>query len=68
MKQLLLNVLKEHLENCGDIRGCNGEYLSAEVNNAIDLVQRLPSDDEIIRLRAESVELSWTKNPDRMGQ
>lgn len=68
MKQLLLNVLKEHLENCGDIRGRNGEYLSDEVNNALDLVKRLPSDDEIIRLRAAAVDASWDRNPDRMGK
>ena len=67
MKKMLLDLLKKHNENCGDNRGCDGEYLSIEVENIIDLVKGLPSDAEMVRLREDSNKLSWSENPDRMG-
>jgi hypothetical protein len=68
MKKMILDLLNEHHENCGDNLGRDGEYLSDSVTNIIDLVKQFPSDDEIARLRKDSVDLSWTLNPDRMGQ
>lgn len=67
MKKMILDLLRQHSGNCGDIRGCDGEYLSDQVTNIIDLVKRLPSDEEMVRLREDSNKLSWTENPDRMG-
>ena len=68
MKKMILALLNEHRKNCGDDLGRNGEYLSDEVKNIIDLVKRFPSDDEIDRLRRDNFNMSWEINPDRMGQ
>lgn len=69
MKEKILELLGEHSENCGDNRGRNdGEYLSNAVDKIIELIKRLPEDAEIDKLKKDSIELSWLKHPDRMGQ
>ncbi len=68
MKKMLLELLGEHQNNCGDNRGRNGEYLGDDVEKIIDLVEKLPDDAEVERLKKDAEELSWTKFPDRMGQ
>ena len=65
---MILELLEQHNENCGDNLGRDGEYLSDAVSNILDLVKRLPSDEEIDRLRRENTNMSWQINPDRMGQ
>lgn len=69
MKEMILTLLREHHDNCGDNRGRNdGEFLSIAVDNIIDLVKNLPNDEEIQRLRAAAVELSWVRHPEGMGR
>ena len=68
MQKMLLDLLEKHKNNCADLLGNNGELLTIDIDNLIDLVKRLPSDDEIQRLRRDSINYSWERHPDRMGQ
>ena len=68
MKKMLLDLLKEHKNNCADVLGNNGELLTFDIDNLIDLVKQLPSEGEMQRLRMDSINYSWEMNPDQMGK
>ena len=68
MKKMILELLRKHLENCGEEVGKDGNYLSEEVRNLLDLVSGLPSDSEVERWKKEANEYSWVKSPDMMGR
>lgn len=68
MKKMILDLLAAHEANCGDACGKDGEYLKDQIDNIRDLVKNFPSDDEIARMRKDSIDLSWVQNPERMGQ
>jgi hypothetical protein len=45
-KDELLKILYELQNNCGDIRGRDGEYLDQQVEVAIKIVEEIRVDDE----------------------
>ena len=68
MKKRILQLLADHSNNCGDMMGRNGEYLSDEIVRIIELVDGITDDDEIKRLKNDSIELSWERFPEGMGR
>ena len=60
MKKMLLDILRRHQVNCEGLVGNNGEPLSDDVTNLIDLVQTLPSDNEMVSLRSQAAKASWS--------
>lgn len=65
---MLLELLANLHKNCEGVTGVNGEPLREEVENIIDLTQRLHNDSDIERWKDDANILSWERSPDRMGQ
>lgn len=65
---MILELLEKHRDSLVQFDGEGVNDCQSDVDNIIDLVKRLPGDDEIDRLRRENSSMSWQINPDRMGQ
>lgn len=68
MKERILQMLMSHSNNCGNMMGRDGEYLSVEIEKIMNLVNSIPTDEELKRLRSDSIELSWERFPEGMGK
>lgn len=68
MKKMILELLANLRTNSNGIDGLDGEPLTTEIDNIIDLATNLPNDDDIERWKRDSVMYSWEQSPDRMGK